>query len=267
MKSDITEGTTSKEPQTNEQSSSSNIRSIQQLLSATSIVTSPSNLLAPTSQSAFINALVSMLQVSLAGRALRSQPDLAKAMDQAESIVAKTTTTSGGASTPSRVANEFGQLESRSELLKHVKTLLANHQQQKIQGAESRVQGQEGFYYVLPVSRDGESPPEILFRTEEQEQQNGKRQQSAGKIWHLTMKLDIGSLGELLAKTRIHGDDIQLNIYASTEPLLVKVFDTLPYLLRRLQSLGVNVEHHSCQRGKLQGSLKEAPYQLFEALV
>ncbi|MEG3766736.1 flagellar hook-length control protein FliK [Alteromonas sp. 14N.309.X.WAT.G.H12] len=240
---------------------------IQQLLSTQALVTQPVSILSAPNQSGFINALIAMLQVNLAGKALRSQPDLAKVMDQAESIIAKVVNTGQTPSRPSRVVNEFAHIDSRSNMLNQVKTLLANHQQQKIQNAESRAVGQDTLYYVLPVSRDGQPAPEILFRTEEKPESQQKDTSQKQKIWHLTMKLNVGELGELLAKTRITGNDIHLQLYASTDTLLTQVYDTLPFLLRRFSQLGLNIEQHSCQRGRLQGSLKEAPYQLFEALV
>lgn len=240
---------------------------IQQLLSTQTLVTQPVSILSAPNQSGFINALIAMLQVSLAGKALRSQPDLAKVMDQAESIIAKAVNTGQPPSRPSRIVNEFAQMDSRSNMLNQVKTLLANHQQQKLQNAESRAVGQDTLYYVLPVSRDGQPAPEILFRAEEKPESQQKDTSQKQKIWHLTMKLNVGELGELLAKTRITGNDIHLQLYASSDTLLTQVFDTLPFLLRRFSQLGLNVEQHSCQKGRLQGSLKEAPYQLFETLV
>ena len=80
------------------------------------------------------------------------------------------------------------------------------------------------------------------------------------------MKLSVGDAGELLAKTKINNDTIELRIYTSSDALLTSVIDTLPYLLRRLESQGLTVEHHSCQRGKIPKTMKDMPYQLFEAL-
>lgn len=240
---------------------------IKQVVTAHSLVTTPTAILAPPSNSDFLGALVSILQLGLTGRALRNQSGLSAIIDKPESVIAKTIGTSAAGQSPSRVASDMAALDQRTQILKHVKTLLANHQQQKIQGAENRTQGTESFYYVLPITRDENKAPELLFRAEEKREHENSKSTQEGRVWHLTMKLDIGDLGELLAKSRIDGDKLKLDIYASTDPLLHKVYDTLPYLLRRLNQLGVEIEGHTCQRGQLKGLLKDAPYQLFEAMV
>lgn len=240
---------------------------IKQLLTAQPLVTTPSSILTPPAGSDFLSALVSILQLGLTGRALRNQSGLSAIIDKPDSVIAKSIGNASPGHTPSKIASDMAALDQRTQLLKHVKTLLANHQQQKIQSAESRTLGNDSFYYVLPVTRDENKAPELLFRAEEKEASDNKKSVKKGRIWHLTMKLDVGELGELLAKSRIEGDKLKLDVYASTDPLLCKVYDTLPYLLRRLSHLGIEVDGHSCQRGQLKGLLKDAPYQLFEALV
>ncbi|MDO6476593.1 hypothetical protein Q4520_14260 [Alteromonas sp. 1_MG-2023] len=242
-------------------------QSIKQLLQTPALVTTPTNILNPPSQSGFVNALITLLQISFAGRAVRNQPDLAKALDKAESVIVRSTASAGGGSPPSKTAGDMAQIDSRTHLLDHVKSLLANHQQQKLQSAEARLQGQDTLYYVLPVAGDDQPPPELFLRVEERDAREEQAKSSAQRIWHLTMKLSAGGDGELLAKTKIDKDVIHINVYTSTDALLIKVMDTMPWLLKRLKGLGLEVEQHSCQRGKIPPSLKDTPYQLFETLV
>ncbi len=242
---------------------------IRQLLQAPALTTTPTALLSPPSSSGFINALVSLLQISLAGRAARTQPDLARIIDKAESVTARTISASGGSSSgaqPARVAGDFAQLDSRTNLLEQVRSLLANHQQQKVQSAETRLQGQDTMFYVLPVSNDDQPPPELHLRSEERDSRDNTAERGKQRIWHLTMKLSVGETGDMLAKTKITDDTIELRIYTSSDALLTSVVDLLPYLIRRLESQGLTVEHHSCQRGKIPKTMKDMPYHLFEAL-
>ena len=242
---------------------------VRQLIQSPALTSTPSALLSQPAASGFINALVSLLQISLAGRAARAQPDLARIIDKADSVSGKTVSASGGSpSTPQagRVANDFAQLDSRSNLLEQVRALLANHQQQKMQNVESRLQGQDSLFYILPVANEDQPPPELHIRAEERDSRNNAAERGKQRIWHLTMKLSVGDAGELLAKTKINNDTIELRIYTSSDALLTSVIDTLPYLLRRLESQGLTVEHHSCQRGKIPKTMKDMPYQLFEAL-
>ena len=124
---------------------------IQQLLTGTALVTTPTALLSPVSSSPFISGLITLLQLSLAGKALRSQPDLQSKLDKPGSLLSKNPTVSTSGTSPSRLATEFSQLDNRGLLTSSIKTLLANHQQQKIQNSEGRLQGQESLYFVLPV--------------------------------------------------------------------------------------------------------------------
>ena len=79
------------------------------------------------------------------------------------------------------------------------------------------------------------------------------------------MKLDVGDTGEMLAKTRIDNEEIALHLYCSTDALLAQVFDTLPYLLRRLASLGLKIDSHSCHRLRLDRLLQQLPEILYNS--
>ncbi|MEC8232957.1 MAG: flagellar hook-length control protein FliK, partial [Pseudomonadota bacterium] len=87
------------------------------------------------------------------------------------------------------------------------------------------------------------------------------------KLWNVTMKLDIGSTGAVLAKSKIDNDTITLDLYASNDVILKRLADTLPYLKKRLTELGLTVEQSTFQRGHIPESLNTRPHQIFETRV
>jgi hypothetical protein len=240
---------------------------IQNLLSSPALLATPSTLASPVAVSSFVQGLVALVQLALAGRALQRQPSLKAQLDAPDSIVSKTLASVGGNSQPSKVSQDLHQLDSRQQILSQLKTLLANHQQSKLTQADARIQGQDSFYYVLPSLTQHNTPPELLIQREpkkQHEQQESKGQQS---LWNVTMKLDIGTVGQVLAKSKIDKETITLDLYASNEVILARVADTLPYLTKRLEELGLQVEKSSFQRGHIPDTLNSRPHQIFETRV
>ncbi|NDW20553.1 flagellar hook-length control protein FliK [Alteromonas hispanica] len=240
---------------------------IQNLLSSPALLATPSALASPVAVSSFVQGLVALVQLALAGRALQRQPSLKAQLDAPDSIVSKTLASVGGNSQPSKVSQDLHQLDSRQQILSQLKTLLANHQQSKLTQADARIQGQDSFYYVLPSLTQHNTPPELLIQREpkkQHEQQESKGQQS---LWNVTMKLDIGTVGQVLAKSKIDKETITLDLYASNEVILARVADTLPYLTKRLEELGLQVEKSSFQRGHIPDTLNSRPHQIFETRV
>ena len=81
------------------------------------------------------------------------------------------------------------------------------------------------------------------------------------------MKLDIGDFGQVLAKSKIDKNTITLDLYASNDEVLRRIGNTLPYLKKRLTSLGLDVENSSYQRGQIPDTLNTRPHQIFETRV
>lgn len=241
---------------------------IQSLLTMPALAVTPLNLTSPVAASNFVQGLVALLQVSLAGRAMQRQPSVASLIDRPDSAVSKTLANSGvTAGSSSRVAQDVATLDSRSNLLANLKTLLANHQQNKVAQAESRVQGQDSFYYVLPSLSQHTAAPELLIQRESDRHQQKESETGKHSQWNITMKLEIAEVGEVLAKSKIQGEVITLDLYASTAPLLSRIADTLPYLKQRLSDLGLVVESSSFQRGNIPSTLNRRPHQIFETRV
>ena len=240
---------------------------LQSILTTNALLTTPINLTSPVSNSNFVQGLVALVQLALAGRAMQRQPNLKKLIDAPESVVSKTLSNIGSTAQPSRVTQDLSQLDSRQQLLSQLKTLLANHQQSKIASVDSRIQGQDSFYYVLPSMSQYQSPTELLIHREQERKQNDKKTDNGRALWNVTMKLDIGDTGQVLAKSRIDKSSITIDLYASNEVILRRIADTMPYLTRRLTSLGLEVEKSSFQRGQIPETLKTRPHQIFETRV
>ena len=240
---------------------------LQQLISTQALVTTPLSLTSPANSSNFIQGLVALVQLALAGRAMQRQPSLKTQIDAPDSVVSKTLANMGVTSQPSRVSQDINQLDSRQQLLAQLKTLLSSHQQNKIANVDSRIQGQDSFYYILPSLSQHHSPPELLIKREQGGPNHKSAQAGQRSLWNITMKLDIGDCGQVLAKSKIDKNTITLDLYASSDEVLKRISDTLPYLKRRLTSLGLTVDSTSYQRGHIPETLNSRPHQIFETRV
>ncbi len=261
---DVKNGAKKLTPDMNEQGLS---QRLQQLISSQALVTTPINLSSPVNASSFVQGLVALVQLALAGRAMQRQPGLKTQIDAPDSIVSKTLANMGVTTQPSRVSQDMNQLDGRQQLLSQLKTLLSSHQQNKIANVDSRIQGQDSFYYILPSLSQHQSPPELLIKRELGGQDNKHAQAGQRSLWNITMKLDIGDSGQVLAKSKIDKSTITLDLYASNDEVLRRIGDTLPYLQKRLTSLGLVVENTSYQRGHIPDTLNSRPHQIFETRV
>ena len=240
------------------------IDKLKSLLLGPALALTPQILTSPAPANSFVGALVSLLQITLAGRALTRHPELAKSTN----LVSADNTNSIDSRVTARTARDFATLDAQHDTIKQIKTLLANQQSARLGNAEARLQGQEQLYFILPVASHRPSPTEILIKREgHQQQENENNANTSNRTWNLTMKLDAGKNGQILAKTKISGASIELNLYTSTEGLLNTIRDTLPYLLRRLTAHGLDVAGSSVQRGQIPASLAEHHFHLFETLV
>ena len=241
---------------------------IQSMLLSPALLATPTTLNSPIAASNFVQGLVALLQVSLAGRALQRQPSLKAQIDLPDSVISRTlgaTTNTQGAT--SRVAQDFANLDSRTNILNNLKTLLANHQQHKVSQVESRIQGQDNFYYILPSVSQHAAAPELLIQREPDHHGGKGKEKGKQSLWHVTMKLDIGEIGEVLAKSKIKGDTITLDLYASNQTIVARIGDTLPYLKQRLAELGLEVASSSFQQGSIPTTLSTRPHSIFETRV
>ncbi|QPG05052.1 hypothetical protein IT774_13020 [Salinimonas marina] len=239
------------------------VAQLQSLFAATSLPVTPTTLPSSASPSNFVAALVSLLQISLGAKAL-TRADAGGRSALQQSIAASNASNTGPTASAIRAGFDVTSQDKQGQLLNTLKTLLANHQTTKLTNAEARLQGQEQFYFILPFTSQGRQAPEVLISRDAEDKSRTGTDETSDKQWQLTMKLDIGAQGELLAKSEINGHILSINLYTSTSTLLTQVSDTLPFLLRKLESLGLKIETSSVQRGKIPAHLADRPYQLFE---
>ncbi|MBF7072203.1 flagellar hook-length control protein FliK [Glaciecola sp. MH2013] len=241
-------------------------RTIQTLL-ASPLNPPPISALASISQGGFLSGLVTLLQVSLASKLQRqSNKQASKLQDQIPDIVKNIIPTISNVQS-ARMMQDFRQFDAKHNLSAEVAKLLANHQHSKITSAESSLQGQDQLYYSLPnlLNKDADDL-ELLIKRESQEKKNTANEESVSS-WYLTMKLDVGEHGKILAKTQLTENQIKLQLYTSTETLKNKALNMLPYLQKRLAQLGIDLIERSCAIGKVPTQLKPEHYHLFETKV
>jgi hypothetical protein len=241
-------------------------RAIQQLVGAP-INNAPLNALSPIAASSFLSGLVTLLQVSLASKLQRqSNKQASKVQDQIPDII-KTIVPHIKSTQSAKLLQDFRQFDAKHTLSAEVAKMLFSHQNHKLNSIESSLHGQDQLYYALPnIFNKNADDIELLVKRETR-QDNGENSNEGDSSWYLTMKLDVGPLGQMLAKTQLRDDEIKLQLYTSTTELKNKALDMLPYLQRRLSALGIELTAKSCQLGKIPKQLKSEHYQVFETQV
>lgn len=241
-------------------------KTIQQLVGAP-LNNAPVNALSPTAVSGFLSGLVTLLQVSLASKLQRqSNKQASKMQDQIPDVI-KSIVPNVTSAQSAKLLNDFRQFDAKHTLSAEVAKMLFSHQHHKLKSIESSLQGQDQLYYALPNMFDKNADDiELLVKRETRENKNPEKNEGSSS-WYLTMKLDVGPLGQMLAKTQLKDDEIKLQLYTSTTELKNKVYDMLPFLQRRLSALGINLTEKSCQLGKVPKQLKNEHYQVFETQV
>jgi hypothetical protein len=236
---------------------------IRQILSGPAQLLNTSQLVNVNNNNGMIGGLVTLLQLTLAARLSREQPQLAQRISNLLGLSSPITKT--GSSQTSRVVQDLNQIQQRHQLLKEIGRLLAGHHSSKLSNAEQAIQGQESFYYLLPtnISNQFKDIELLIKREKEQEDSNGKEQKQT-KTWHLTMKMDISDIGQLLSKAKVIDNGLELSFYSSNEQVKERVVKFLPQLISRLNHLGIEVMRSDCQLGKIPESLQKRPYHLFE---
>ena len=237
---------------------------IRQLLAAP-ISATPLNAITNTTQNGFLNALVTLLQVSLASRLQKQSNFHATKVQQAIPEILKQLIPTLSPAQGAKLSQEFNQFDAKHMLSAEVSKLLANHQQHKLKSADSSIQGQDSFYYSFPnlFYKQGKDIELSVKREQDQDSSNNNEQEKQ-KRWSLSMKFEIGKQGEMLAKTLLIENQIDLQIYTSNEGLKNQVLEYLPLLQKRLSSLGIELINKGCQLGKIPKTLDSAHFSVFE---
>ncbi len=214
-----------------------------------------------------LTGLITMLQVSLQARLAAQQPNLLAR------FAANTTSTTNANSKASRsnllngkTLQDLNKLDPRSSLIGEINKVLSNHSLHKLSAAEASLQGQDSFYYALPNPFSSQHKDiEILIKREKQTAQQGEQKQNQQR-WQLSMKLDVGDNGDVLAKIKLINNQLDLNLYASDQALKDKVINFLPYLNKRLVAAGLQIKPN-CYVGKIPDTLYKTDFQVVQAYV
>ena len=248
---------------------------IRQLLTNQALSLSATQIISPVAGQGMLSGLVTLIQISLASRFARNQPQQGEKVSQGLNALFSSDPISSAGKTQSSAPvspkglSEFAQLEQKHQILREISRFFAGHQSSKISNAEQLLQGQDSFYYTLP-SAFGNKLQDIELLVK-RENDTSKDQQNEGaansRIWHLTMKLSAGDLGELLTKAKLRQGTLELDFYTSNEQTKHQVMNYLPLFNKRLTALGIEVTKSQCQLGKIPDTLRQRPYQLLQTQV
>jgi hypothetical protein len=238
---------------------------IRQLLTTPALSLSASQMVIPAPSQGLMSGLVTLLQMSLSARLARSQSKRSEHITSTLNNVLNNT----GHVKPDvsiKALNDMSQLERKHQLMKEIGRLLSGHQTNKLSNAEQMIQGQETFYYNLPSALGGSFKDiELLIKREDNNKEAPSSDEQSNKMWQLTMKLAVGKIGEILTKAKLRENTLEIHFYASNEAVKIQVMNYLPLLLRKLDSLGIEVSKSDCQLGKIPDTLRQRPNHVFQA--
>jgi hypothetical protein len=238
---------------------------IRQLLTTPALSLSASQMVIPAPSQGLMSGLVTLLQMSLSARLARSQSKRSEHITSTLNNVLNNT----GHVKPDvsiKALNDMSQLERKHQLMKEIGRLLSGHQTNKLSNAEQMIQGQETFYYNLPSALGGSFKDiELLIKREDNNKEAPSSDEQSNKMWQLTMKLAVGKIGEILTKAKLRENTLEIHFYASNEAVKIQVMNYLPLLLRKLDSLGIEVSKSNCQLGKIPDTLRQRPNHVFQA--
>jgi hypothetical protein len=168
-----------------------------------------------------------------------------------------------------KLAQIIGQLDNSqsSQLLKQ----LAGHSGQ-LQAAQIATLEQpanrlteQPLFIQLPLQCGPQSRMAELCITEQESQHGpaGQRQRQ----WQLTMKFNLGSAGELLAKVTLRQQQISLQFYTDQTATVEMAEKFLPLLKDRLKIQGVEVTEAGCQLGRIPDHLYRQGTSLLQVRV
>ncbi len=232
------------------------------------LITSPTQNLLPITQlnqvpSPIISGLVQMIQVAMAARFHGSDNlsvNTRYGVISSKSGEAKVTTKE--ASPVSGKHSNLSKAEQQS--VQAASHFLKAHQHAKLESADKLAKGIEQLHYHVPY-QDGDTikQAELLIKRERDQQATGSPLST--QHWQLSMTLDVGHWGPMLAKVKLNQQALTLKLFVENQDTLQHVKLKLPLLTKRLETLGFTIAEQSCQQGKIPSSLIDKPYQLFEA--
>lgn len=241
---------------------------IKQLLQSPTLPVTPISIISPPQTGGMVSGLINLLQVALTARLNKTHQQGHEQINQVLTQLVGAQTKAGATRNSGGSLRDLSQIEQKHNLVKVLGDLLNQHTGQKIQNAERQLQGQESFYYVLPFgNQENTAPAELLITREKPEQEDRQEHATKNSVWSLTIKLSVGELGEILTKSKVTEEDINVDFYASNENLKNLIFNYAPLLKKRFDELGLNLSIGRVERGNIPEQLAKNPYQILETRV
>lgn len=161
----------------------------------------------------------------------------------------------------SQSAQLLRQLSGHSSALQGAQ--IANLEQQG-QSAASRASEQQ-LFIQLPLLQQGQSSFAELAVSEREA--DGSNEQQRQRCWVLTMKFDLGNMGELLVKVQLSGKEVSLQFYADQAHTVAQADQFLPLFKDRLKMQGLQLADVGCQLGKIPQHLYQQGTSLLQVRV
>ncbi len=161
----------------------------------------------------------------------------------------------------SQSAQLLRQLSGHSSALQGAQ--IANLEQQG-QSAASRANEQQ-LFIQLPLLQQGQSSFAELAVSEREA--DGSNEQQRQRCWVLTMKFDLGNMGELLVKVQLSGKEVSLQFYADQAHTVAQADQFLPLFKDRLKMQGLQLADVGCQLGKIPQHLYQQGTSLLQVRV
>ena len=173
---------------------------------------------------------------------------------------------SGKTATPSRTSNAQAAAPNivDANIRRQIFSNLINHQLSKLASAESTLNGQEQIYYALPAVGELKTPTEFLVKPIADEDEKNVESAATTKAWQLTMKLNIGELGTILATSTLNEKELNVDLYTDEAKILRALTQSTSVLKQRLQTLGLPVVNVFAQMGVIPDTLKPQSLHLLE---
>lgn len=154
------------------------------------------------------------------------------------------------------VLAKISRSEQFSAAAKQLGSLIETFQQAKVALPESTSTQSTNLYLVIPLMLDQDTKTlELIIK---QEKQNDDNDNSKAKAWQLTLKLNVGDLGNLLAKVTLEEKKLTMDFIAESDELATKTNAHLTQFETQMLELGFSTQSFTCSRGDVPDSLKTA---------
>ncbi len=230
------------------------------LLQAPPLVISPTVLMGTPTQPGLVSSLNTLLQLfQFASVAQHDNVKLQTVLDAVNQVIPGKTN-SGGAN--SLLLNELSGFDQSQRMTETLSKVLNQHTTAKLSGSDAG-QIQNPMFYALslpfdPIDKDIELLLEKRVDDDTKDANNGQ------KAWQLSLRLDVGKYGVVLAKASIREQHLGLHFICDNQPLCQRVDSFSPLLEARLSKLGIQVTFAPSQVGVVPDTLKTQSYHLIE---